>query len=141
MDEADRRQAVIEWSGGYGADLVVECVGSPPAVREGMMFCRDGGRYLVLGHYADAGETPLNPHVITRKQLTVMGSWSSEPRHMSAGLKFLARTAGQFPFASLVSHRFGLDRASEALAMMASWEACKSVIVPGETGASGPSRP
>ena len=54
-------------------------------VPEGFEMCRDGGKYLVLGHYGDAGATPINPHVITRKQLTVYGSWASEPRHMADG--------------------------------------------------------
>jgi threonine dehydrogenase-like Zn-dependent dehydrogenase len=63
-----------------GADVVLECVGIPAAVPEGMEMCCDGGKYLVLGHYCDAGSVPFNPQVITRKQLQVFGSWSSEPR-------------------------------------------------------------
>jgi len=129
-DPAVRRDVATEWSGGYGADVVIECTGSPPAVAEGWPLCRDGGRYLVLGHYADAGETPLNPHLITRKELTVYGSWGSEPRHTSAGLKFLRRAAAQFPFQEMVSDRFDLSRANEALRAMESWSARKSVVIP-----------
>ena len=61
----------------------------PSAVVEGMELCRDGGKYLVLGHYCDAGPVLWNPHVITRKQLQVFGSWSSEPRHLKQALEFL----------------------------------------------------
>ena len=125
-----RIDAVRRHTGGYGADVVLECVGSPAAVTEGMEMCRDGGKYLVLGHYCDAGPTSFNPHVITRKQLQVFGSWSSEPRHMKAALNFLATTGEQFPFASLVTHRYGLATANDALAATANWESAKSVIVP-----------
>lgn len=128
---AERLARVRELTRGFGADAVVECVGAPQAVAEGWELCRDGGRYLVLGHYCDAGPLPLNPHVITRKQLTVFGSWSSEPRHMRAALDFLARHPDAYPFAQMVTHRFGLEQADEALQLVARWEAGKAVIVPG----------
>ena len=68
-----RVAAVKELSRGYGADVVLECVGHPSAITEGMEMCRDGGKYLVLGHYCDAGPVMFNPHIITRKQLQVLG--------------------------------------------------------------------
>jgi threonine dehydrogenase-like Zn-dependent dehydrogenase len=131
-EPAARIAAVRELTGGYGADVLLECVGMPSAVVEGMEMCRDGGKYLVLGHYCDAGPVMWNPHVITRKQLQVFGSWSSEPRHLSAAIDFLRANLQRFPFAKMVSHRFPLERANEALQTTARWEALKSVIVPGK---------
>lgn len=125
-----RIAAVRELSRGYGADVVLECVGHPSAISEGMEMCRDGGKYLVLGHYCDAGPVMWNPHVITRKQLQVFGSWSSEPRHMRAALEFLRNHKQQFPFDTMVTHRFPLERANEALETTAKWISAKSVIVP-----------
>ena len=125
-----RISAVRDLSRGYGADVVLECVGHPSAITEGLEMCRDGGKYLVLGHYCDAGPTTWNPHIITRKQLQVFGSWSSEPRHMRAALEFLGAHKQQFPFGTMVTHRFPLDRANEALETTAKWISAKSVIVP-----------
>ena len=131
MHEASSRiDAVRRLTGGYGADVVLECVGLPGAVAEGMEMCRDGGKYLVLGHYCDAGTVAFNPHVITRKQLQVFGSWSSEPRHLGVALAFLQATSKVFPFAETVTHRFPLERANEALMATANWQSAKSVIVP-----------
>ena len=127
---ADRLALVRELTGGHGADAVLECVGIPAAVVEGMELCRDGGKYLVLGHYCDAGTVAFNPHVITRKQLQVFGSWSSEPRHLKAALEFLRAHRADFPFDAMVTHRFGLEQANEALAATAGWQSAKSVIVP-----------
>jgi threonine dehydrogenase-like Zn-dependent dehydrogenase len=127
---ADRIQAVRALSNGFGADVVLECVGHPAAVVEGMEMCRDGGKYLVLGHYCDAGPIQFNPHVITRKQLQVFGSWSSEPRHMKAALEFLRTHKEQFPFDTMVTHRFPLEKANEALETTARWLSAKTVIVP-----------
>lgn len=124
-----RIERVRELTRGYGADVVLECVGIPSAVVEGMEMNRDGGKYLVLGQYCDSGPVMFNPHVITRKQLQVYGSWSSEPRHMKAALEFLRARPG-FPFREMVTHRFGLAEANRALETTARWEAAKSVIVP-----------
>lgn len=129
-NEGDRRQAVLKHVGPYGADVVLECVGHPSAVPEGFELCRDGGRYLVLGQYANAGNVEFNPHVITRKHLTVMGSWAFEPRHVHAAIQFLNGTRWHDHFARQVTHRFSLERADEALATVRRLEAGKAVIVP-----------
>lgn len=129
-EAARRKQVVLDATGGRGADVVIECVGIPQAVAEGWELCRDGAKYLVLGHYGDAGPTQLNPHVITRKELTVVGSWGSEPRHTVRALELLRTRADRYPFASLISHRFGIDEVNDALRAVARWETSKAVIVP-----------
>jgi threonine dehydrogenase-like Zn-dependent dehydrogenase len=127
----DRKRAVLNATpGGYGADVVIECVGHPAAVPEGMEYCRDGGKMLVLGQYGDAGPTPMHPHVITRKQIQLHGSWGFEPRHVLAALEFLERCGQRYPFGETITHRFGIDQANEALAATREWRAGKSVIVP-----------
>ncbi len=128
---AERQARVLERLDGFGADLVVECVGLPAAVPEGLEYCRDGATYLVLGHYGNAGTVPLNPHTITRKQLQLVGSWGYEPRHVAAALEFLTGAGKQFPFRDTVTHRFPLAEANAALAATREWRSAKSVIVPG----------
>jgi threonine dehydrogenase-like Zn-dependent dehydrogenase len=126
----ERRKLVLEKTGGFGADLVVECVGYPVAVPEGLELCRDGGTYLVLGQYANAGDVSMNPHTITRKQLNVVGSWAFEPRHVHGGLGLLEDPRWGPLFASEVSHRFSLQQASEALQTVQGHLSGKAVIVP-----------
>jgi threonine dehydrogenase-like Zn-dependent dehydrogenase len=134
IDEVDdasaRRGLVLEATEGRGADAVIECVGEPHAVVEGWELCRDGGRYLVLGHYGDAGPTLLNPHVITRKELSVYGSWGSEPRHTVKALQLLRTRAARYPFAELISHRYRLDQVNDALSAISRWETSKAAVVP-----------
>jgi len=138
VKEPDARIAAVrDLTRGFGADAVLECVGSPAAVVEGMEMCRDGGKYLVLGHYCDAGNVSFNPHVMTRKQLQVFGSWSSEPRHLKAAIEFLRANQSEFPFHQMVTHRFQLANANEALATTARWESAKSVLVPNNAPESG----
>jgi threonine dehydrogenase-like Zn-dependent dehydrogenase len=128
-EPAARLERVRQLTRGYGADVVLECAGIPAAVVEGMELCRDGGKYLVLGHYCDAGPVSWNPHVVTRKQLQVFGSWSSEPRHLRQALAFLATNRERFPFHETVTHRLPLDRANEALALTATMQSGKTAFV------------
>lgn len=130
-DPVQRRAAVLREVGEHGADVVLECVGHPAAVPEGLELPRDGGKYLVLGQYANAGNVEFNPHVITRKQLTVMGSWAFEARHVWGAIEFLAHSERwRRLFEQQVTHRFRLDQAEEALSTVRRLEAGKAVILP-----------
>ncbi len=125
-----RRQAVLDKVGLYGADIVIEAVGHPSVVPEGFELCRDGGTYLVMGQYADAGNVSMNPHTITRKQLNVVGSWAFEPRHLDLALRLLNDTDWKNKFAAQVTHRFPLEEANAALDTVRHHQSGKAVIVP-----------
>ena len=128
VDAAERKRQVLAETGGYGADVVIECVGHPEAVNEGLEYCRDGARFLVLGQYANAGNISFNPHTITRKQLQITGSWGFEPRHVDRALRLLESTGWKRLFARQITHRFPLDQADEALATTRTWQSGKTVI-------------
>jgi threonine dehydrogenase-like Zn-dependent dehydrogenase len=130
-DAAARRNLVLEQTDGFGADVVIECVGHPSAVAEGLELCRDGANYLVLGQYANAGDVAINPHTITRKQLNVVGSWAFEPRHVHRALNWLNTTGWKNHFAAEVTHRFSLESANEALEAVRQHRSGKAVIIPG----------
>jgi threonine dehydrogenase-like Zn-dependent dehydrogenase len=125
-----RRQLVLKETGQYGADVVLECVGRPEAVPEGWELCRDGGRCLVLGQYANSGSVTFSPHTITRKQLQISGSWGFEPRHVDLAIRLLENPRWQGKFAREVTHRFPLAEANSALQTARSQTAGKVVILP-----------
>jgi len=125
-----RRKEAITLTGGYGADIVIECVGYPDAVNEGIELPRDGGRFLVLGQYANAGNISFNPHTITRKQLTVQGSWGFEPRHVDRALRMLEIPHWQHLFANEITARYPLAEANAALDTVKNWRAGKTVLIP-----------
>jgi threonine dehydrogenase-like Zn-dependent dehydrogenase len=129
-DIGKRREAVLSETGPYGADVVIECVGHPDAVNEGIGFCRDGAQFLVLGQYADAGNISFNPHAVTRKQLRMIGSWGFEPRHVDAAISLLGRNGWKDKFTSEITHRYTLDQANAALETVREWRGGKTVILP-----------
>ena len=52
---AQRLEDVRARTHGEGADVVIEAAGSARAIEEGLDLTRDGGRYIVAGHYTDVG--------------------------------------------------------------------------------------
>lgn len=128
----DRLDAVMELTGGRGADIGIEASGNPKAVEEAFDLVRDGGRYVVAGHYTDAGTIPFNPHTqLNRKHLEIRGQWGTRFRHLVRALRVFARHRDRLPFRDVIGERYGLDRAAEALAAVEALAVTKAVIEPG----------
>jgi threonine dehydrogenase-like Zn-dependent dehydrogenase len=124
-----KRQVLDETRGGRGADVVLECAGVPSAVPEGFELARRNGRFLVLGQYTDRGETLFNPHVITRKQLKIYGSWAFSESHYARYVESLPLLAARFDLGRLVT-RYPLAEVNRALEEMASGSVMKAVLAP-----------
>jgi L-iditol 2-dehydrogenase len=128
----ERAAAVAELTGGRGVDVVLEAAGNPDAIGEGLDLVRDGGTYVVAGHYTDVGEIPVNPHTgINRKHIDLRGQWGTDFHHLARALKLFARHRDRLPFRKIVGARYGLDRTNEALADVAALKVTKAIIEPG----------
>lgn len=121
------RRVLDETEQGRGADVVLECVGAPAAVAEGMELARRNAKYLVMGQYTDRGETSLNPHVITRKQLKIYGSWAFSEAHYLGYVRSLPRLAARFDLSRMLSP-YPLTEANRALADVAAGRVMKAVL-------------
>ena len=130
-DSGRRAEAVRAATAGRGADLVIEASGNPRAVPEGLAMLRDGGRYVIVGHYTDAGSVPLNPHLdINRKHAEIRGQWGSEFHHWTRALDTLVRYRQSIPFASVIGRRYRLEEANQALDDVEALRVTKAIIVP-----------
>jgi threonine dehydrogenase-like Zn-dependent dehydrogenase len=138
--EADERVRLVldATPGRRGADVVLECAGVPAAVVEGWEMTRRGGTFLALGQYTDRGAVPLNPHLITRKQLRVVGSWGFAEKHYLGHIEALSQLSARFDLQRLIT-RYRLEDADRALADMASGRVMKPVLdMRGRSGADFP---
>ena len=95
-----------------------------------MRTTEDGGKFLVLGQYANAGNISFNPHIITRKQLSIHGSWAFEARHVDRAPRMLEIPHWQRLFAEEITARFTLHEANAALETVRNWRAGKTVLIP-----------
>ena len=111
-----RIERVRDIVGGFGADLVMDCAGHPSAGPEGIEFLRDGGTYVEMGQFTDAGSIMTSWHRICAKDINVIGSWGFTGNDLPLGVDML------YPFSE-----DGIDRAvADAMAM----KTVKSTIVP-----------
>ena len=116
---------------GDGADVVIEAAGSPRAIEEGLNLVRDGGRYVVAGHYTDVGDSTVNAHrQINRKHLEIKGCWGSEPGHFLRALALLERSASRLPWRSIGERTYALADVGEALADAEAMRITKALVDP-----------
>ena len=65
---------------------------------------------------------------MVRKNVKIQGVWVSGTRHTFQALSLIEKQ--QNLFGKMITHRFKLDEANEALAAMESSEALKAVLIP-----------
>jgi len=130
-DTAERFEAVHTLTAGRGVDVAIEATGNPAAVSEGLRLLRDGGTYVVAGHYTDAGGVTLNPHVdLNRKHVTLHGQWGTELHHVVRALRLLSKHRSRLPFARVIGGRYGLGDADQALTDLEALRVTKAIIEP-----------
>lgn len=95
---AARIAAVRDIVGGFGADLVVDCAGHPSAGPEGIEMLRDGGTYIEMGQFTDAGSIETNWHRFCVKDINILGSWAFTADDIARGIALLDRARDRYPF-------------------------------------------
>ena len=131
IDGAERIAGVRARTQRRGADVVIEASGSPDAVAQALDMVRDGGRVVVCGHYTDNGPVEIHPHwQINRKHVELRGCWGSQYHHFHRAVQLAARFGEKVPWREMVSGRYGLEQAGDALAAVESRRAIKALVVP-----------
>ncbi|MHA2276746.1 MAG: hypothetical protein ACXAC2_13310 [Candidatus Kariarchaeaceae archaeon] len=92
---------------------------------------RDGGTYVIVGQYTDAGDISINPHLdINKKHIKIKGSWGSDYSHFYKSVKFLEKYETKFPWEKIISKIYSLDEANQALRDVQNLSVMKAVIKP-----------
>jgi L-iditol 2-dehydrogenase len=116
---------VTESVADLGVDAFIDCSGATPAVKAGITAVRGAGTVVLVGMGAD--EIPLPIPVIQNRELTVTGVFRYTDTWPVAA--HLAAT-GQVDLASLVTGRFDLDHAEDALNADLTPGSLKAVVRP-----------
>jgi threonine dehydrogenase-like Zn-dependent dehydrogenase len=129
----ERIKKVRDIVGGYGADLVMDCSGHPAAGPEGIEFLRDGGTYVEMGQFTDAGSIATNWHRICTKDLNVLGSWAFTANDLPLGVDMLYQARDRYPWQEMQTlFPFTLDGVKDAVGQAMAMKTVKSTIVPFE---------
>jgi threonine dehydrogenase-like Zn-dependent dehydrogenase len=126
-DDASRE--VRERCGGEGADLVVNATGFPGAFAQSTQMVRDGGTIIEVGAFVDMGAEAFNPAQICGRSLTLLGVGGEDLPGYEGTLALLARHARAIPFDDMVSHRFPVQDAPQAMLTALDAEASAKVLI------------
>jgi len=128
---AERGVRIAELTHGLGVDVAIEAAGSARAFEEALPLVRDGGRYVVAGHYTDAGPSTVNVHQqINRKHLEIRGCWGSEVGHFVRAIRILERHHDAIPWRRIGARTYPLSALNEALADAESMRLPKALVQP-----------
>jgi L-iditol 2-dehydrogenase len=126
-----RLERVLDLTGRLGADIVVEAAGSARAFEEGVRFARNGGAYVIAGHYTNAGDSAINAHEhINRKHLDIRGCWGSEAGHFLRALGILERYRAEVPWHEIGAAKYGLGDINAALESAGALRVPKALVDP-----------
>ena len=109
-----RIQAVMDLTGGFGADVVADFVGYPEVVPEGLRMLRGGGCYLEVGSIAPGNVFSYDATALVRGNTRIVGASNYSPWALGQALAFLRRNLTRFPFAKLVSHVYPFAAINDA---------------------------
>jgi threonine dehydrogenase-like Zn-dependent dehydrogenase len=111
-------------TGGHGVERAVDCSAHPAARATAIRATRKWGRIVLIG---EGGKLEIDPSPdLIHDQKTLYGSWVTSIWRMEELVERLVRW--NLHPADLITHRFSLDRISEAYALMASGK-CGKVAV------------
>lgn len=123
----ERLEEVRALTHGRGADIVLEAAGSRGAAQECLNLARNGGLCLMTGYAQPVGSEEIDFYSqVVRKHLTIQGVWVSDTRHTRQSMELVLSQPNLF--AKLISHRFKLVEANDALEVMQKREALKAVL-------------
>ncbi|MGQ9778333.1 MAG: galactitol-1-phosphate 5-dehydrogenase [Bacillota bacterium] len=127
-------QAIASITGQEGCDLVVETAGIPATQVQAVEIAATGGMVLYIG--TAHGEVRFPPAIfeeIIRKELTLLGSWMSYSPPFPGrewALAVRALSDGRLKTGGMITHKYDLSRARDALETLRSCaEAVKVILV------------
>jgi len=120
-------EAILERTGGVGADSSIEAVGATATVDMAIRCVRGGGTVSVVGVPAEfTADFPY--YLFWEKALTFRSGRCNVQRYMKPLLDLIA--AGRLHPEKIISHRMKLTEAAEAYKMFDAREATKIVLTP-----------
>ncbi|MRG84958.1 zinc-binding alcohol dehydrogenase family protein [Salinibacillus xinjiangensis] len=110
---SDVEEEVYKWTGGMGANVVIDAVGLPKTVEQAVAVTSVAARVVLLGF--DTKVSELAQVNITKKELTICGSRLQTHRFPKVVELF---NTLEFDVKDLVSHQFELQEAEQAFELM-----------------------
>ncbi|MDJ0734758.1 MAG: zinc-dependent dehydrogenase [Nostocaceae cyanobacterium] len=111
--DADLPAKIEALTDGMGVDVTLLAVPSDKAFFQALDCTRKGGKILFFAEFPDQVEIPINPNILYRREIDLMGSYSSSYRlqNLAADIVFNRRIDVQ----ALISDHYPLQDLSKAV--------------------------
>src|SRR5579863_4951750 len=117
---------VRELTGGHGVEKAVDCSANAEARATAIRATRKWGKIAMIG---EGGTVTFNPSPdIIHDQKTIVGSWVTSTWRMEELVERLVRW--NLHPEEIITHRFALEQAGDAYALMASGQCGKVAVLP-----------
>ena len=126
----DRARIVRALTDGQGADVVVEVVGHPSAIDEGLKLLGQFGRYVEIGNINIGKTFEFDPSRFVFGNKTMIGVSLYDPEVLSRALTFLEQNQDRLPLNRLAAACYSLDDIDEAFAAAEGKRDVRASIVP-----------
>ncbi len=127
----DREARVMELTEGLGADLVIECTGYPGILSEGLDMLRLGGTYLVEGSFVEEAGTTISPsRQVLAKNARIIGVSGMPYQAYARVLAMMDNYRNTIPLHKVVTHKFNVQSAEEAVRKSIAPDSMKVVVSP-----------
>jgi len=123
VESVDLEKAVLEWTNGRGADIVILAVGKEEALLAAIAAAKQQGIVYQVGELDKATFNPSATFI--RKEITMMGSWYYTSQDWESMLALHQRGV---PYGKLVTHVFPLSEAQKAYDTFVSGNSGKVVL-------------
>lgn len=119
-------ERLSEILGCEGADVVIECVGSPRTSAQAIDAAARCGRILLFGVPHPEAVLQTGMYAIFQKELTIMGSFVN-PDTQSRAVALIS--SGHLKLKPLITHRYPISQLEDAINMQTSAESIKVLVV------------
>jgi L-iditol 2-dehydrogenase len=112
----DPVEMVKRLTGGYGADVVIEAIGSPVTWEQALKLARKGGAVLEFGGSPPGTEIKVNTEMLHYGELTVLGTFHATPLHFKKALNLIASRT--IDVRALVTRKMKLEEIKKAFEIL-----------------------
>jgi L-iditol 2-dehydrogenase len=124
----DLAAVVADATDGFGAQVAVVCIGRPQLVNDALNLVGKRGRVSVFAGLADKGWAEIEANLIHYKEISLLGAANSGTADYERAVALIS--SGRIDAGRMVTHRFPLDQAAEAITSVAGGEGIKVAVLP-----------
>ena len=108
-----RRERVQDLTNSRGADIVMELVGRPELMTEGLTYLTNGGTFVEIGNIVPGSKVEIEPSRLL-PGIKIQGSSMYRPKLLPLMMNMLVKNQAKVPYHKIVSHTYPLAEVNKA---------------------------